>query len=184
MEFIRRLRHKLHDRYLEKAVEQLGRSHHSLAFDDIQHIGFLFDAEKSDHLKHIRTYIHQLKEKGKTIKALGYFRDNADHKNLEYQTFGKKDVDWYLRPKGFEVETFQRQKFDVLVNCCLSAEPPLEYLAAVSDAQFRIGPITSNPLSYDLMLDVPQIDDMKHYLQRVDFFLNNLNQSKNEPKAV
>ena len=184
MEFIRRLRHKLHDRFLEKAVNQLSQSHRSLAFSDIRGVGVLFDAEKLTHFKQSKALINQLKEQKKQVRVLGYFKGKHDHSNLEYRTFGQKDLDWYLRPKGFEIEEFNRHKIDVLINCCLSPELPLEYLSATSKAEFRIGPFTQNSHCYDLMLDVPDPEDIEHYLHRVEFFLNHLNQSKHESNAV
>ncbi len=184
MEFIRKLRYKLHDRYLEKAVAKMSQSHQSLAFTDVKNIGVLFDAEKSAHYKPIKAFINQLKDQKKQVKVLGYFKGKHDHKNLEYRTFGQKNLDWYLRPKGFEVEDFQRHQLDVLINCCLTPELPLEYLSATSNAQFRIGPFTSNSLCYDLMLDIPEPEDISHYIRRVEHFLKHLNQSQHESNAV
>lgn len=183
-EFIRRLRHKLHDRHLEKAVSRMSQSHRSLAFGDVKHVGFLFDAEKTAHFKAVKAFVNRFKELNRQVKVLGYFKGKNAHDNLEYRTFSQKDLDWYLRPKGFEVENFQRHRLDVLINCCLSPELPLEYLAATSSAQFRIGPFTNNPHCYDLMLDVPDPEDIQHYLKRVEHFLNHLNQSKHEPKST
>ncbi|TSA49937.1 MAG: hypothetical protein D4R43_03060 [Sphingobacteriales bacterium] len=70
------------------------------------------------------------------------------------------------------VDEFIDRKFDILINVSIKENLPLEYIAALSQASYRVGLYDPNKLyCNDLMIDLKgnktlqkYIDQVKHYL--------------------
>jgi len=88
--------------------------------------------------------------------------------------FNKKDLDWAFRPRGEAVSSFLQQPFDILIILDKHPTIPLEYVAALSKAKFRVGPLTGNTFCYELMIEATGAKDLKGFLNQVSFFLNKM----------
>jgi len=167
MSFLRGFRKKLHNHFLLKELTSLQIKRQSVDFERARQIGILFNATELDERELVLNYAKQLKNAGKKVKLLAFLNSKKNSPNFSFHHFNKKDVDWLMRPKGEVIENFARQSFDILINLSSSANLPLDYIAAKSHGKFRIGPFHEQLNSYELMIDVPQENDSKTFLEEV-----------------
>ncbi|NJM15859.1 MAG: hypothetical protein HC896_11270, partial [Bacteroidales bacterium] len=57
-------------------------------------------------------------------------------------------------PISVTVESFIQTKFDILINLSLEPSYPIEYVVALSNAQFKVGKFEQDNLHLDLMIDL------------------------------
>ena len=87
--------------------------------------------------------------------------------------FNKKNLNWRLAPVGHTVESFIQRKFDILINLSVKEILPLEYISALSQANFRVGPYEKNKTyCYDLMIDTGEEKDLKNLIEQVKHYLH------------
>lgn len=184
MNAIEKYRLKLHNFFLQKALQKAADTpHYSVVFDDAKEIGLLFDATEINFRQPVEKYAEKLRAKGKKVRLLAFYNEAQRQKNFTFYHLSKKDLDFALRPKDHQCKDFIQQQFDVLLNLYPKPNLTLEYISAFSKATFRVGPITSKTYCYDLMVQTRDRDDPHHFIQQVEFFLNKI-QKQHEASAI
>jgi hypothetical protein len=167
---------------LQKMLKQLDVRRNPLPFGDAKSVGILFDATDSQTRDQIIAYVDQLKRSKPYTASIGYFDSKQDISVFSFKAFNKNDLDWLGRPKTDIIETYANRPFDYLICIYEDTCLPIEYLAALSNAHFRVGPYTENTYCYDLIIDTKD-KGIKHYLKEVDFYLNKIIQT-HEPQFI
>ncbi len=162
--------------FLQRMLRQLDVRRKPISFADAQSVCILFDATNPKVRDQVLPFINQIKETKPRVTSVGYFDYKQDVSGFSFKAINKNDLDWLGRPKTNVIDTYANNTFDFLI--CIYDESclPLEYLAALSRAHFRVGPYTENTYCYDLMID-NQGKGIKHYLKEVDFYLNKIIQT-------
>jgi len=148
--------------------------HQSFDIKNAGMIGILFEGTEMNDCKVVVDYAKSLKKEGKNVKLLAYLDSKQELDNFEFPHFEKKDLDWALRPRCEAVKSFLQQPFDILINLPKHENIPLEYIAALSNAKFRVGPLTDNTSCYELMIEATGAKDLKAFLNQVTFFLRQM----------
>ena len=174
MNLFEQLRTRMHEQLLRKNLPTRQVERSSLSLDQAKSIGILFDGSKPEDRELVLNYAKKLKGQGKKVKLMAYFDSDLKSENFTYWHFNKKQVDWALRPKTKEAEDFAQRPFDLLINLSRNAIIPLEYIAALSKARFRVGPSTEKTFCYDLMIEHDSKQDLKVFLQQVVHYLKNM----------
>jgi len=174
MGFINETRTKLHEHFLEKELKNHHNSHASIDFDDAKSVGILFDGTLLTDREAIQKFARKLKSQGKEVKMLAYVDGDQKDGDFVFPHFTKKEVDWTLRPKSQKALEFAEHRFDILINLAANGVIPLEYIAALSKAKFRVGPSTDKIYCYELMIDTSKQTDTLSFLHQVTFFLNKM----------
>jgi len=118
-------------------------------FQQADTIGILFDATHPTSRVFINEYRESLIAKDKRVSILGYFNDK-----------------------------FTDRRFDVLIGLHLVPCPPLEYVAALSQAHIRVGRYRpEREHCYDLMIDVADDYDLKGFADQIEAFLKRVNET-------
>ncbi|MEL6925503.1 MAG: hypothetical protein AAFO94_15765, partial [Bacteroidota bacterium] len=168
MTYIEKIRNWLYQRNLAKAKAQRQKvDHHSLDFDKAKSFGVLFDATNIESREIVDRYVELLKRSGKSVSLLGFLNEKEMQPNFPFKHFSKKEIDFSYRPKSPDANAFMDQSFDVLLNLYLKPTLTLEYIAALSKATFRVGPVSNNTDCYDLMVQTDQQKDLRHFIQQV-----------------
>ena len=141
--------------------------------------GIIFDATDHTNYESARTFAKFLNDRKIRIFGLGF----ADSKEVmtfySYYTgfnfFTIKDTNWQGIPFNHNINDFINEKIDILVDLHQSDNFQLEYITAMSKASLKIGPYTSNPNHYDLMIDISSnptsdflCEQIKHYLSIIN----------------
>lgn len=156
--------------------EQAGTKKLKVNWEKAKSIGLLFDATQLDKRQAALKYVDQLRSKKKKVKVLAYF-DAKQHKeaSFDFPFFDKSNLDWMNCPKGEQVDFFLSQKFDIFTFLNPTTSVYSEYIAALSNAHLKIGPISKQLDCYDLMLNVKDKMNLNPFIQHLEFNLQKTN---------
>ena len=146
--------------------------------DRKNHYGIVIDASNADDRVVVSNFAEELRREGNRVKILGYVNTKMESLSTPFDIFTIADLNKLSQvPKSPVAESFMNQAFDVLINLSFRENhKALEYICAVSKANFRIGPWYSlkESNSYDLCLDAGQsatlkewIGELMHTLQKI-----------------
>ncbi|MEZ4948676.1 MAG: hypothetical protein R2769_01455 [Saprospiraceae bacterium] len=180
MNSIEKIKRRLYEYYLKKALQGPEVKRKSLSLQQAKSIGILFEATHLDEKQIVEKFAARLKKEQKKVELLGYFHSKQESENFPFSHFNKKDLDFALRPKSEDVKSFINTNFDLLI--CINTREllPMHYIASCSKAGFRIGPASERTSSYDMMIDTKRPEDIQYFLQQMEFFLNKMT-PQNEP---
>ena len=177
------LRRKLHRRLLQQQIRLHRFPRHSIHFDSARSIGLIFDGTELPAREAAMRYAEKLKSAGKSVRLLAYLDNRTESESFPFPVFNKKDLDWLFRPHGHAVKEFLDHPFDILLNLCMEDNPALEYIAALSQAHFRVGAFPKTIPSYELMIDLRSSRSIPDLIVQIEFFLQKM-QSTHEKAGV
>jgi len=143
--------------------------------NDAKSIGIVYDSTDPDHDIAITKFAEMLRNKGKTVEIIAYINDKkVDHKG-DITIFNPNAVNWYGVPQDERVNAFCNKPFDLLICAILKESKPLEYIAYLSKAKYRVGPFDEQKTyCYDLMIEMGSKTDLNYLLLQMVHFLENI----------
>ena len=178
MSFIHDLKVKYHNYKFSKAIKSLRAKRASVDFDRAETVGLLFDATELNNREIVLKFAKTLEKKGKKVRLLGFVNIKEETDNLAFPNFNLKSLNLALLPdKSIDAQEFMEKDFDVLINLSLDETVPLEYIAALSNAKFRVGPFTERTVCYELMIDVTKSKGLDAFIHQAQFFLEKMNKT-------
>jgi hypothetical protein len=131
-------------------------------------VALLFDATTLENRKEMERFSKKLQKEGKKVTILGFFNEKTQPNGWTFRVFNKKDVSWKGIPSGNEVQRFLEEKFDLLYHCSITECLPLEWLAALAKARFKIGPAIHDWIHYDLIIG-GKFENLNHFIEQAAF---------------
>ena len=163
-------------RFLNRNIDDENRTKKIYNIKTATTIGIIYDASLSANIAIVSTYAEKLKNAGKKVVLLGYKNDKKAESSELMKLFNKASLNWYKVPKDKEVDDFVKQQLDILIAVHSSENLPLQYIAAHSQAKFRMGPYLEKAKnSYDWMIHSEKDLTTDAFLKQVDFYLNSTN---------
>lgn len=150
-----------------------------LNIDNAQKIGILYNASKVNDVIAVTELSDMLKSAGKNVTMLGY-QDVKTKKNEPFAKgiFNKDNVNWFQKPSGKEIFNFKNAEFDILICAFIDKCLPLEYIANVSLAKFRVGHFNqASTDAFELMINTGEKKDLKYLLNQINHFLKVINKN-------
>jgi hypothetical protein len=147
-------------------------------FGEVATVGILFDASSPEHREIVSQQAEQFRKKGKKVRLLGFFKDKLSHEGTPYAYFNTKDLDWTETPKKETtvISDFIKQPFDLLCTYTIGENKVLDFITALSQANFKAGSFTENHHEMQLMVDTNHIDnDLRFLIKQIDFYLEKIN---------
>jgi hypothetical protein len=146
---------------------------------DAHSVGIIYDSSDPDHDITITKFAEMLRNKGKKVDIIAYINDKkVDHKG-DIEVFNPKAVNWYGVPLDDRVSAFCNKPFDLLICALLKESKPLEYIAYLSKAKYRIGPFDEQKTyCYDLMIEMGANSGLDYLLQQMIYFLEKIRYDK------
>jgi hypothetical protein len=181
MRILNHWQRSLHKRVLATKLKQLPLLPRLIP-DKAKKIAIIFDATPLDNRKKIEVFAQKLKNAGKQVTLFAYLNDKTKQ-GLPFRFFNKKDLTWQGIPKGFEVERFLAESFDLLYAFYIGENLPLEYIGALTKAHFKIGAYNGQDILYDISIDTQDID-LQYLISQTDYFLTRITKSQDELSAV
>ncbi|MGK0366134.1 MAG: hypothetical protein ACI85O_003205 [Saprospiraceae bacterium] len=179
MSFIHDLKVKYHNYKFSKATNSLRAKRASVDFDRAETVGLLFDATELNNREIVLKFAKSLENKGKKVRLLGFVNIKEETDNLAFPNFNLKSLNLALMPESStDVQEFMKKDFDILINLSLDETVPLEYIAALSNAKFRVGPFTERTVCYELMIDVTKRKSLDAFIHQAQFFLEKMNKQE------
>ena len=183
MSAFQNLRKKLHQRLLQHKLRQHRFPRQSVHFDKAHTIGILFDGTDLNVRKVVLGFSKELQKAGKQVKLLAYLDSRTESESFPFKIFNRRNLDPFLRPRGDSVADFLDQTYDILLNLSMEENLPLEYIAAMSKAHYRVGAFSSTTHCYELMIDLPASQRLPDLIKQIEFFLQKM-QSTHEAATV
>ncbi len=166
-----------------KDIKKINVKREVVGFNEALKIGLLYDATDEKDYEYIKTYVKHVRSNyKKDILAMGY----VDKKMLPASQFAQYGLDFFTRkdlnygmiPVDPIVDNFINAKFDILINLNSGKCFPLRYIAAVSNARFRVGRYAkSHTACYDMMIKMKGDLPIKNVIEEVEHFLRLIKQS-------
>ena len=180
MKLIEDIQKKIGSYFLKKELTQLQRDKAIYNLQDAKTFGILFDSSDLENIELVKKYVTYLKEMRKKVKVIGYYSAEKipefTYSRLEYEFFSRKDLNWYFKPSGTFMEQFISEEFDVLIDLNIYDQYPLEYIASVSRARFKVGKFSNDKKDmYDMMIETDDTKGFRYFLRQVDTYLTMIN---------
>jgi len=172
MSLLQSLRHYFRNRSMQKTLSLKPQiSKKKVNIQNAQQIGILFDATKLEPRQEALRYAKALKEQGKKVKVLGFINGHQKDAHFPFKYFDKKSIDWTQRPKGENVKAFLDQDFDIFVFLNPITSVYSEYIAALTNAHLKVGPIADLTDVYDLMINVKNKSSLPAFIKQMESIL-------------
>jgi hypothetical protein len=179
MSFLQKIQLRLYNYFLSQKLKNSKVDRKAVSFDKAKRIGILFDATNPDNEVIVSAYKHNLQNSGKQVDMLAYVDDKLEHNTTLFKYFNRKNLNWSLQPTSSIVEQFIETPFDILLNLHIDTVPPLEYVSALSKAHLRVGQFRDDKeYCYDLMIDIPEEDNLGNFISQLDALLKAINKQK------
>lgn len=152
-------------------------------FEIAERAMIVFDASLPNCFPAIKDFTKFLTENKIRNSVLGFIdqkevpQDMLLWPNFDFLT--KRDINWYRKPISPVAEMFLSEEPDILLVLNQNKLLPLEYLAQLSKAKFKVGCFTESMNDYDLMIN-PSGDncDTAFFIEQVKHYVQLLNPSK------
>lgn len=173
MSIIQRLRQYFYRNTLNKNLGSNRKtSGKKVSFETAKTIGLLFDANDLNTRNMVLKYGTSLKKQGKRVTYLGYLENKHETENYTFDYYNLKNIDWAKRAKGEKVDEFIKQPFDILIGAMLETSEHAEYIATLSKASLKAGPIpTYVPEAFSVMIDYKKGTDLPEFLRQIESLL-------------
>jgi hypothetical protein len=175
MEFWNKIKKRFYNASLANRVKDIKTGRSVISLNDAQYIGILYNSTNPDNDIVITRFAEILRRQNKTVEILGFVDDKKiDHK-ADIGIFNKSNLTWCDVPQGEKAEKFAAQNFDLLLACFVEGNLPLEYIACISAARWRVGVYSSDKTNcYDMMVNVAQRAELPYLLEQIVHFLNQI----------
>jgi hypothetical protein len=176
MNFVTKIRMAVGNMIFIIQLRQPQKRRRVVSFDAARKIGMLYDATDDSDYETVKQYVKTLRGDHKEVLALGYVDRKELSRNqfsqLGLDFFTKKDLKWNMIPESLEVKNFIKEPFDILINLNEGNCFPLNYITALSKAQFRIGRYNKNLVhNFDMMIDAGNSTSLANFIKETDRYL-------------
>ncbi|MDO8365368.1 MAG: hypothetical protein Q7T20_01135 [Saprospiraceae bacterium] len=168
------LRALLFKKALRELLVSQKRSRQVHTFDSARSIGVLFDASSETARRESLAFIRVLEKQGKKVSTLGFFNAKQVPENQPFDSFNAQETSWLGQPKSEKATDFVQQKFDLLLTLNPDELVPLEWLAAKSQAAFKIGFATGRPNDFDIQLETPEGKGIRYFTDQLALYLGKI----------
>ncbi len=124
-------------------TNKVSKQHAIPNYDNMQHIGILYNANVSENEVLVQQFANELRENGKKVLLMGFVNQKQlphqkkPHISNEY--FWKVHLNFFGLPITEKIGKFCNEPFDLLINMYFDDELPLQALGLHSKALFKIG---------------------------------------------
>ena len=179
---IKQLVGKLFLRYKLRNIDRKGRI---ISLKDAKYIGLIYILNNEETYETISSFVNQLQQKGKKVKAIGFVENKSDTSRflpkLSYDFIYRKDLNWFGKPKGHYTEDFLEEEFEILINLSNNGNYAVEYLFALSNAKMKITQQHyGQKQHYDLMIQWEKDKSLRNYLNEIIHYLGIIKPSKSK----
>ncbi len=166
-------RNYFYKKSLLKKIQQIKVERAITNLNDAKSIGIVYDSSNSDNDIIITKFAETLRNQKKTVEILAFVNDTKTEHKADVLVFNKKSLTWLMIPKNEQVEKFAEKKFDLLLASFTEENLPLEYVAAISQAKWRLGTYAKDKTDfYDMMISLGGRNELSYFLEQTTHFLN------------
>lgn len=141
-------------------------------------IALLFDATQTDFRQEAIQWARRQEHDGKKVYLLGYFDHRQPPDNPGFPFFSKKQRALNGTWNTAALETFVREKPDLMVTLNPNDLLAIAYPSLLAQARMKVGAPTSWPQDYDLMIEIPDKKGLEFFFEQMNVYLDKLHTNK------
>jgi len=143
-------------------------------WEEVSSVLVLYESEWTERNPELRSIVQQMQEQDKKVVSWGYLKkDKVLSPNLpESRILSPQNFNLIQRPKTDVQQYLQKHEFDLLVD--LTAVPllPMQYVALLTQAKFKIG--AHNDSLYDMVVSCSPQASPEYIFQQILHFLTTI----------
>ena len=117
-------------------------------------VGIIFDYDSYCDYAFFQDLMNGLGIMDNKIRFIAMINQEKNRPNSWDSFFSLENFDWLGIPKNVEIDTFTDQNFDLLISYYKKNKDQLNFVTALSKANFKIGINNQDPRLHDLIIDV------------------------------
>jgi len=176
------LREQIGKRVLKNRMKGHKRETRVYNFETASTAVILFDAQIKNGFHIIKEFRTFLKDHGINCSVYAFMNQKEIPKDMVfwkgYHIITRRNLNWYMKPVGDDIEQFKREDPDILVDFSIEPLIELQFLVQLSSARFKIGCYTEETNDYDLMINLSEQNDMAYLSEQIIHYVSMLNPSK------
>jgi len=143
-------------------------------YKKVKSVLVLYESDWQERNPEIRTIVQQLHDDEKQVVSWGYLKkDKILSPYLpESRIVGTKDFNLWYKPKKDSIQFLQRQHFDLLIDLTSTPILPMQYIALLSQATFKIGAYSSS--LYDMVIQCTEQMSAEYVFQQIKHYLSTI----------
>lgn len=173
------LREAIGKRVLRKKLKNQKRETIVHNFETAKSAVILFDAQIKNGFHVVKEFRKFLLEKEISCTVYGYMDQKEIPKDMlfwkGYHIITKRMLNWYLMPVGEETDLYRQEDPDMLFDFSFDPGLELQFLVQLSPARFKIGCYTGEKNDYDLMINLPEQNDLAYLSEQIKHYISMLN---------
>jgi len=136
-------------------------------FDRVRSVFLIYESDAEERNPDIRSMVAQLHNMNKQVMTWGYVhKDKPLSPNLpDSRMLAAGDFSFLCRPKSEVAQLLASQHFDMLIDLTTTPLLPLQYIAMMAQADFKIS--AHNLSLYDMVIPVPPTASADYLFQQV-----------------
>lgn len=142
-------------------------------------ICILFDGTTHESRMPVEALVTELRDNGHEVFPLGYIDNYSVATTYPFKHFYKKNLNFFYIPKHPDVNKFVNKNYTILINLTPRENLTMHYLAKVTHAEFKVGPLKENMEIYDLMIQPEESQNTHKMIVSIKKILKTI-QYKNE----
>jgi hypothetical protein len=176
-----RLREQIGKQILIRKRKAVNREVQVFNFTTARSVTILFDTATTGSFPVIKDFRNFIESQGIRCNAYGYVPQKEIPEEMlfwkNYSFITRKDLNWYLKPRGEAVEAFFEDDPDILIDFTQDMALELQYMVQLSGARFKIGCFTDQDNDYDLMINPGGPCDISFLADQIKHYVNMLQPS-------
>jgi hypothetical protein len=166
-------------RSLIKRLSKLRADRETVRLSRARSVGMLFNATRPEHIVQVNGMVDKLTKMGIKVEPMGFIARKENGTATHHFSFiSLRDLNWFGVPAEHKVSGFMNKRYDLLINAWLEPCPPLDWIACLSTARFRVGPWGESAERQDaadfLIRLRDEQRDLDAYFEQVLHFMNML----------
>ena len=159
------------ERKLKKELQKTTRTPVVRNIAAIKTVGVLWQPPQKEAVNYLRNYFNKSHI---LFRAYCVF-DDLSNPNPGNNALTTNDLNWWGIPKPEKTQDFMQTHFDVLLNIALKQHFALDYLTALSLADFKVGWSPKPDNYFDLNINIGENQDTMFLVKQQIFYLAQLN---------
>jgi len=141
------------------------------SIDEVKKVGVIWQPSQKDGINYLRDYFN----KNHIIFRTYCVFDELSNPMEANNTLTVNDLNWWGIPKPDKTRDFMDMHFDVLLNIALNQNFILDYITALTPADFKIGTSEEENNYFDLNIKIGENQDTMFLVKQQIFYLAQLN---------
>lgn len=172
MGFIKNIRIFFGRRFLKKEATRLQRRQKAINLEAARDIGILFNMTSEADYDRVSRFSRELVTVGKKVQVIGLYKYRKlppyYAQKLAYDLIQPFNLDIFYRPRAEFVTKFIEHEFDMLIDLGAPADFPLNYIATLSKAGFKLGRSSGEEgLPYDLTIETEELIESDELIRQL-----------------